>query len=84
MSQDDKEKQIVAKRKRKTEMAGAGCLIQAVGLVALVFFPIGTFIGVILLVYGSMKSTYFICSHCGNRLSDKNVKICPTCHAQLS
>jgi rubrerythrin len=73
-----------AKRKRKTEMAGVGCLIQAIGLVALFFFPIGTFIGIILLIYGSMKSTYLVCSNCGNRLSDKNVKMCPTCKANLS
>ena len=75
---------ITAKRKRKSEMAGVGCLIQAIGLVLLFFFPIGTFIGVILLIYGSMKSVYWVCSNCGNRLADKNVKMCPTCKARLS
>ncbi len=81
MQQDEN---IPAKRKRKTEMAGVGCLIQTIGFVSLFFFPIGTFLGVILLIYGSMKSTYFTCSNCGNRLSDKNVKICSTCKASFS
>ena len=84
MSEAQEASQIVAKRKRKTEMAGVGCLIQAIGLAALFFFPIGTFIGVVLLIYGSMKSVYLVCSNCGNRLADKNVKMCPTCKASLS
>ena len=74
---------IIAKRKRKSETAGTGCVIQVIGLVAFFFFPIGTILGIVLFIYGSSKSIYLICSNCGNRLSDKHVKICPVCKAVL-
>lgn len=84
MSEDQQSNEIVAKRKRKSEMAGVGCLIQGIGLGLLFFFPYGTLIGVVLLIYGSTKSIYLVCSNCGNRLTDKNVKICSVCKAHLS
>ena len=75
--------QLSARRKRKNEFAGIGCVLQAFGLVALFFFPIGTVLGLVLLVYGSMKSQYYACGGCGNRLADKDVTMCPTCHARV-
>jgi len=75
-----------ARRIKKTEMAGKGCLIQAVGLAIIgggfVFWPL--FIpGVVLLIYGSAASVRYVCSACGNRLEEKGATMCPTCHATL-
>lgn len=73
---------IKAKLKRKSEFAGTGCVLQGLGLVLLFFFPIGTIIGVVLLLVGSSKSVFWACSNCGNRLN-RGVKQCPACTAQL-
>lgn len=84
MSKNQQEKQIFANRKRKSEMAGICCLIQVLGLILLFFFPLGTILGISLLIYGSIKSVYWICSNCGNKLTDKNVTICSVCKARIS
>lgn len=74
---------LTAERVKKTEMAGIGCVLQGIGFVLLFLFPIGTVIGIILVVYGSQKSKFWTCGSCRNRITDKNVKICPTCHVEF-
>lgn len=73
---------VAATKKRKSEFAGAGCLIQLVGLVLLFFFPIGTIFGVALLLYGSAKSIKLVCSSCGNTV-EKTSTMCPHCRASF-
>ncbi len=70
-----------ARRKHKTEFAGAGALVQLVGVILLFVFPIGTLAGIVLLIIGHSMSTKLICSECGNQIEGKQVKICPTCQA---
>ncbi len=72
----------MAKKKKKSEFLGVGCLIEAVGLVLLFLFPIGTIIGVILLVVGSRYSYKYVCSECGNKV-EKTSKICPHCNVKF-
>ncbi len=72
----------MVQKKQKAEFAGAGCFVQALGVVALFFFPIGTVLGVILLIAGSAMSLKTICSRCGNKV-EKTSKICPTCQLPL-
>lgn len=67
----------------KTEKAGAGCFVQAVGVAALFFFPVGTILGLILLAWGSQLSKKLICGNCGNRVDSRDVKICPVCKEAL-
>ena len=75
------------KIKKKTEMAGAGCLIQFLGIiifvVSLAIFPIGTVIGIFIMIslfiIGSQKATKYYCDTCGNPVDNKKVKICPVC-----
>jgi hypothetical protein len=69
--------------KTKGETAGAGCLVELVGLVLLFFFPIGTIIGLAIMVVGHSMSRYPVCSECGIRLTGRRVKICPACKAQF-
>lgn len=79
----------MAKPIRKTEFAGTGCVIQGVGLlVAVAGFAlgiglIGVIAGVALFVLGSVKSGRWVCPACRNPLLDRDVKICPTCKAEL-
>lgn len=76
---------IKAKKKTKSEFAGVGALIQAVGIGLMFFwFPIGLFIGILFLLIGSSMAVYKICSNCGNKLVNKEVKVCPTCKASFS
>lgn len=74
---------VSARIKRKSEIAGAGCLVQGIGLLLLIFFPLGTVIGIVLLLVGSAMSVKWVCGHCGNRVEGKQVKLCPACHASL-
>jgi rubrerythrin len=73
-----------AQRIKKQEAVGLGCVIQAIGVALLFVFPIGTLIGMALLYYGSTKSRYWVCGHCGNRIQDEGVMICPTCRVTLT
>jgi hypothetical protein len=69
---------------RKGEFIGSGCLLQAIGLCVIWFFPIGTFIGLALLIGGSVASRKWICSECGTILSSRRVKLCPACHSRFT
>jgi hypothetical protein len=76
-------KSVVGKKKTKYEFAGVGALVQLVGLVALWFFPIGTFVGVVLLIIGSAMSKKILCGECGNKV-DKDSKMCPHCKVEFA
>lgn len=69
--------------KVKSMSFGPGCLIQVIGIVLLFIFPIGTIIGILLLIIGQRLSFKYICSECNNKLDNSKVRICPTCKAQL-
>lgn len=73
-----------ARLKKRTEFAGTGCVIQGLGLLLLWFWPIGTLLGLVLFVAGSVKSVYRVCGACGNRVADRHVKICPVCKARFA
>jgi len=68
----------MAKNKRARSTNVAGLLLEVVGILALFFFPIGTVIGIILLVVGARMTYSRICSDCGNKV-EKTSKLCPTC-----
>ncbi|WP_293373608.1 hypothetical protein [Nevskia sp.] len=72
----------MAFKKTKGEFAGPGCLVQGIGLIALFIWPIGTVIGVALLLVGSSMSKKLICSDCGNPV-EKTSTMCPTCKVTL-
>jgi hypothetical protein len=72
-----------AKIVAKTEFAGAGALVQLIGIIAC-FTVVGIIVGIPLLIVGSNMSKKFTCGECGNRLADKNVRMCPVCKVQLT
>lgn len=69
--------------KVKYSSFGFGCLVQVIGIILLFFFPIGTIIGVLLLIIGQGLARKFICSECKNRLNNGKITVCPTCKAEL-
>jgi hypothetical protein len=69
--------------KTKSEFIGGGCVVQGIGILVIWIFPIGTIVGIVLLLLGSRMALKTICSNCGNPVSNKRVTICPTCHAQF-
>ena len=64
----------LSKRKRKSEFAGIGCVYQAIGLLCpfilaalltpMIGIPIGIVMMVILFIYGSIKSSKWVCGSC--------------------
>jgi len=76
---------------RVSSFAGAGCALQALGLVSLIlavatlFTVIGPivfgFFGIWLFIYGRRKSIWLECSNCGGKLANNRIKICPYCKA---
>jgi hypothetical protein len=79
---------------KRTSVAGAGCFMQGLGIVAGIgaLITIPTVIGPIvlgvlalwLLVYGSNQSQWYECSECGTKLARQKVASCPSCNASLS
>jgi hypothetical protein len=74
----------MATREKKSEFAGLGCLLQGIGLVLLFFFPIGTVVGIALILWGSWSSVYWRCSACKAKLPDKSATICAACRTELT
>ena len=79
--------------KRRSSTLGVGCLLQFLGLacllIGLVFvltilaplflWPLGLW----LLHYGGLKAYWLECGDCGQRLSRKKLKVCPSCNASF-
>lgn len=83
---------ISAKRIKKSEFAGVGCLIQGLGLLAPLLLPailgipgllIGLLLMVVLFLVGSAKASKWLCGNCRNPLPSKEVTICSACRAHL-
>ncbi len=82
----------IAKKIRKSEVAGVGCWIQFAGLMApVVGYSLagetGAMYGgallLIFLVVGSVKSVRWVCGNCKNPLYSKAVTCCPACRCEL-
>lgn len=82
-----------AKRVVKIEFAGAGCAVQALGLLVIAMgFGLATIdpvigilaglVGLAFLAVGSRMARKLNCSECGNRV-EKTSKICPVCKVRL-
>lgn len=80
-----------AKKKRITEFAGLGCVLQGIGILAAIIGGglgiVGGIIGgialVVLFIVGSAKSQRWECGYCGHQLSAKSVTSCPACKSQF-
>jgi hypothetical protein len=75
------EENNIARKKRVGSVTGegGGCFIQLLGLVLLIFFPIGTIIGIGLLISGGILArSNVVCSSCGNKIT-RTSKKCPVC-----
>jgi hypothetical protein len=80
---------------KKGEFIGVGAAIQAFGLLLLLFGvflcaavnPVMgifcVFCGLLLLLVGGRMAYKLICSNCGNKLTGKEVKICPVCRCHF-
>lgn len=83
----------MAKKRKRTSMAGAGCFMQGLGLTSLVaaVVTIATVVGPIvfgilgvwLLIAGSSRSQWWECAACGTKLAGRQVTICPGCQSPL-
>lgn len=77
--------------KYHSEFAGLGCILQGFGIFVVLFGlalgPIGLVmvggVGLFLLVAGSQQSVRLLCGHCGNRVDNKTVILCPSCQGRL-
>ena len=74
--------------KKKSDVVGAGCLVQGVGLLSpLILYEvigimggaIGLVLMVVLLLIGSRLALKWVCPECNNPLASKDVRVCPAC-----
>jgi DNA-directed RNA polymerase subunit RPC12/RpoP len=72
-----------ARRKRGSKTSPAGIICELIGFILLFLFPIGTILGIALMIAGYQVSRIWRCSNCGNVITDKEVLICPTCKSQM-
>jgi len=68
-------------RARRTNLGGLA--IEVLGLCLLLFWPLGTLVGLILLVAGHQASKAWRCGACRNFVADSKVRICASCRAHL-
>jgi uncharacterized paraquat-inducible protein A len=87
---------VTGRRIKKSEFVGAGAAVQAVGCLAflvgavlctsvlgMLFGVVGILIGLLLLIIGGRMAIKLVCSNCGNKLSGREVRICPVCHCHF-
>ena len=83
---------VIARREKRTEFAGVGCVIQGLGIIApfvlgALLDVLGAVIGIVFLVVlffvGSAKATKWVCGNCKNPLASKEVTMCAACGARL-
>lgn len=92
MGESDASNRLTARPIQKTEFVGNGCLIQGLGIVlgvALAFLmPLGWLFGLLvaigMFIAGSRISIVWVCGNCRNKLDSQDVRICPTCKAEIS
>lgn len=86
------EQAITARREKRSEIVGIGCVIQGLGLISpfvlgAFLSVLGVIIGIVLLLVlffvGSSKATKWICGNCKNPIASKEVTICGACRARL-
>ena len=74
--------EIIARITYKARTGGGGCLIALIGLACLFYFPLGTLVGILLILIGNYWASYYACGHCGNEVKS-DAKLCPSCQATL-
>ncbi|MCI5125644.1 MAG: hypothetical protein D3925_14505 [Candidatus Electrothrix sp. AR5] len=72
---------VKAKRIKKSEFAGVGMWYQLIGLLFCLTI-IGAIIGIPLMLIGAKKAIVHKCSKCMNK-TEKAVKVCPVCRADI-
>lgn len=85
--------QLQARIEHRGSFAGTGCLVQGAGILlgGLIFFFIpvagrvlGPLVAIALLWSGSRQALKYDCGHCHNPIASIRVRVCPSCHAQLT
>ncbi len=78
--------------KKKGEVVGSGCLVQAIGLLmpfvgyelaGLMGAILGSLIALGFLLVGSRMALKWVCPECRNPVASKSVKVCPACQARF-
>jgi hypothetical protein len=54
------------------------------GFALMVWFPIGTVLGLVLVVFAWKKSSQFVCSNCQTPLKNPNQRACSGCRAAFT
>jgi hypothetical protein len=66
------------------EIIGVGGLVLLIGFLLLATFPIGTIIGVFLIIWGGNLVKVYRCAACGNKVESVKILVCPVCKEKLS
>jgi len=64
---------------KQSKTSAGGLLLELIGFALLFLFPVGTVMGISLIIAGASSGGRFVCSDCGTELTGKKVKLCPGC-----
>ena len=84
---------VQAKKVKKSEFIGAGCVVQGLGFAAPVLGfvtmgPVGAALGLVallvLFILGSQMASFWACGACGSKLASPEASVCSACRAELT
>ncbi len=84
---------VQAKKVKKSEFIGAGCVVQGLGFAAPVLGfvtmgPVGAVLGLgallVLFIVGSQMASFWACGACGSKLASPEATVCSACRAELT
>lgn len=79
-----KRSQGIALRVRRRRTSPMGLCLEVGGFLLLMWFPIGTVVGFVLLVIGHRQSRALVCGQCESDLPNADAARCPHCKSALA
>lgn len=73
---------VSAEKVEKSALGCSGCCVTALGILLLFAFPVGTLMGIPILIYVHANYRSFSCARCRNPVSDESI-MCPACRSSF-
>lgn len=76
--------QVIAPRVWRRRTSPPGLAMEIGGFLLLMWFPIGTILGFVLIVVGYRQSRRLVCGNCERDLPNETLRRCPSCKSALA
>ena len=73
---------MASKESKSGNLSCGSCLVAIIGVCMLPLFPIGTLLGLGLIMFANGMGSAFLCGNCGNTINPES-RLCPTCKEPL-